>query len=109
MSINSILNIGTSGLNAAQANMKVIADNIANVDTPGYVRKVVDQSALVSNRGGAGVDVARIRRAANAFLEAAGYGAAADSAKMKVVSDLVDRAQSLFGDPTADKIGRAHV
>jgi flagellar hook-associated protein 1 FlgK len=102
MSISSILNIGTSGLTTAQTNMKVISDNIANVDTPGYVRKVVDQTALVSNRGGAGVDVARIRRAANAFLEAAGYGAAADSAKMRIVSELTDRAQSLFGDPTAD-------
>ncbi len=102
MSISSILNIGTSGLTTAQTNMKVISDNIANVDTPGYVRKIADQTALVSNRGGAGVDVARIRRAANAFLEAAGYGAAADSAKMRIVSELTDRAQSLFGDPSAD-------
>jgi flagellar hook-associated protein 1 FlgK len=101
MSISSILNIGTSGLTTAQTNMRVISDNIANEYTPGYVRKVADQTALVSNRGGAGVDVARIRRAANAFLEAAGYGAAADSAKMRIVSELTDRAQSLFGDPTA--------
>ncbi len=103
MSINSILNIGTSGLNAAQTQMRVIADNIANVDTPGYVRKLADQTAYKANGVGAGVDIARIRRAANAFLEAAGYGAAADLGKAKIGSDLLDRAQALFGDPTAEQ------
>lgn len=103
MSIKSILNIGTSGLNVAQTNMRVVSDNIANVDTPGYVRKLADQTAYQSLGVGAGVDIARIRRAANAFLEAAGYGAAADLAKAKVGSDLLDRAQAVFGDPTADQ------
>ncbi len=103
MSINSILNIATSGLNAAQTNMRVVADNIANVDTPGYVRKLADQTASQTNGVGAGVDIARIRRAANAFLQAAGYGAAADLGKAKIGSDLLDRAQALFGDPTADQ------
>lgn len=101
MSINSILNIGTSGLNAAQTNMRIVADNLANVDTPGYVRKLVDQTAYRSGGVGAGVEIARIRRAANSFLEAAGYGAAADLGKAKIGSDMIDRAQSYFGDPTA--------
>jgi hypothetical protein len=55
MSINSILNIGTSGLNAAQTNMRIVADNLANVDTPGYVRKLVDQTAYRAGGVGAGV------------------------------------------------------
>jgi flagellar hook-associated protein 1 FlgK len=103
MSINSILNIGTSGLNAAQAKLKVVADNIANVDTPGYVRKLADQTAYQSNGVGAGVDIARIRRATNAFLQAAAYAAAAGLGKAKISSDQIDRAQSLFGDLTANQ------
>ena len=103
MSINSILNIGTSGLNAAQARLKIVADNIANVDTPGYVRKLADQTAYQSNGVGAGVDIARIRRATNAFLQAAAYAAAAGLGKANIRSEQIDRAQSLFGDPTANQ------
>lgn len=103
MSINSILNIGTSALNAAQTKLKVVADNIANVDTPGYVRKLADQTAYQSNGVGAGVDIARIRRATNAFLQAAAYAAAAGLGKANIRSEQIDRAQSLFGDLTANQ------
>ncbi len=35
------LHIGISGVNAARRAMEVISENIANVDTPGYHRKVM--------------------------------------------------------------------
>ncbi len=63
MSLNSIMNIATSGMQTAQSQLRVTADNIANVDTPGYVRKVADQSAAVTNGYGAGVDITRVRLA----------------------------------------------
>ena len=45
MSLNSIMNIATSGLQTAQAQLRVTSDNIANVNTAGYVRKITDQTA----------------------------------------------------------------
>ena len=42
-----MLKTAASGLNASQMNLRVTSDNIANVNTPGYVRKTVDQQPLV--------------------------------------------------------------
>ncbi|MER8124775.1 flagellar basal body protein, partial [Acinetobacter baumannii] len=47
MSLNVTLQTAASGLNAAQASLRAVSDNIANVNTPGYVRKAVVQQPLV--------------------------------------------------------------
>ena len=39
MSLTATLRTASSGLNAAQAALRATSDNIANVNTPGYVRK----------------------------------------------------------------------
>ena len=102
MSLNSIMNIATSGMQTAQSQLRVTADNIANVDTPGYVRKVADQSAAVTNGYGAGVDVTRVRLATDRFLQAAALSAGSDAARQGVRSELYDQIQSQFGDPSSD-------
>jgi flagellar hook-associated protein 1 FlgK len=38
MSLTQALNTALSGLNAAQTSVSVVAGNIANAQTPGYVR-----------------------------------------------------------------------
>lgn len=102
MSLNSIMNIATSGLKTAQSQLRVTADNIANVDTPGYIRKVADQSAAVTNGYGSGVDVTRVRLATDRFLQAASLSAGADAARQTVRYELYDQIQNQFGDPSSD-------
>lgn len=102
MSLNSIFNIANSGLIAAQTQLRVVSDNVANVSTPGYIRKVADQVSLASQGAGAGVDVARISLATDRFLQAASLNAGADAARYGVRYELYDRIQSLFGDPGGD-------
>lgn len=102
MSLNSIMNIATSGLKTAQAQLRVTADNIANVDTPGYIRKVADQSAAVTNGYGSGVDVTRVRLATDRFLQAASLSAGGDAARQTVRYELYDQIQNQFGDPSSD-------
>ena len=41
MDFNSSLRIAATGLHAQTARMRVIAENIANADTPGYRRKTI--------------------------------------------------------------------
>lgn len=100
MSLSAIMSAANSGLNAAQTGLRAVSDNIANVNTVGYVRKVVDQRPLVSAGMGVGVDIASIRRAADQFLQRASLTARASSAEANVVSAAMDRAQALFGDPS---------
>jgi flagellar hook-associated protein 1 FlgK len=101
-SLNSILNIASSGILTAQTALGVTSDNVANVNTTGYVRKVVNQAAEVVGGQGQGVTVADITRVTNQYLEAASYVANAGSSSASAVSSTLDQAQSLFGDPSAD-------
>jgi len=102
MSLNAIMNTASSGLSAAQTQLRVVSDNVSNVNTPGYVRKIAEQRTLSSQGVGSGVEVARIRLATDRFLQAASLNAGAESARLGVRHELYDRIQSLFGDPGGD-------
>ena len=99
MSLTGIFNTANSGLQAAQTQLRVVSDNVSNVNTPGYVRKIAEQVPLVSAGMGTGVEVTRIRLATDRFLQAASFNAGADAARQSVRYELYDRIQSLFGDP----------
>jgi len=102
MSINGIMNTATSGLTTAQTQLRVVSDNVSNVNTPGYVRKIAEQRTLISQGMGAGVEVGRIRLATDRFLQAATLSASSDAARQGVRHELYERVQALFGDPGGD-------
>ncbi|CAN5437797.1 flagellar hook-associated protein FlgK [soil metagenome] len=102
MSLSSILNIANSGLLAAQTQLRVVSDNVANVNTPGYVRKIAEQVSRTTEGVGSGVEVARVRLATDRFLQAASLTAGADASRQGVKYELYDRIQALFGDPGGD-------
>ncbi len=100
MSLTNIMSSATTGLMAAQTGLRTVSDNIANVNTAGYVRKVVNQAPLVASGMGVGVDITGISRAADAFLQRAALTARSSSAQAGVQAEALDRAQALFGDPS---------
>ncbi len=100
MALNQIMSSATTGLMAAQTGLRAVSDNIANINTPGYVRKVVHQTPLISAGLGVGVDVSKIVLASDRFLERAALTAKAGAAQAGVTADMLDRAQALFGDPS---------
>lgn len=102
MSLNAIMSTATSGMMAAQTGLRVTSDNIANVNTSGYVRKTISQSNLLSNGMGVGVSIDAIKRATDRFLQSASLNAASDSGRISVVSETLNSAQQLFGDPSGD-------
>ncbi len=100
-SLNDILNIATSGLQTAQAQVSATSDNIANVNTAGYARKVVTQSETVVAGRGLGVHINTIQSAYNAFTQKASMSASAQNGSASVVSSFLNQAQQLFGDPSS--------
>src|SRR4051812_16345352 len=102
MTLNAIMGAAVSGLQVAQTGLRTVSDNIANVDTPGYIRKIADQAATVSNGVGSGVTVRQIRLAADRFLQAASLSASSDRGRAGASAALWDQAQGLFGDPSED-------
>src|SRR2546423_323512 len=99
MSLTAALQTATSGLMAAQTGLRAVSDNIANVNTTGYVRKTVDQQPLVVNGVGMGVEVTGIKRVTDQYLQLASLTAGSDAARWDAYSQYLDNAQSLFGDP----------
>ncbi len=102
MSLSIALNTAATGLAAAQASLTAVSDNIANVNTPGYVRKVVDQQQLVVNGAGQGVDILGVHRVTDQYLQLASLTASSDSSRYDITSQFLDNAQALFGDPSGD-------
>lgn len=100
MSLTIALQTATSGLQAAQAGLRAVSDNIANVNTPGYVRKTIEQQQLVVDGAGAGVQVSGVKRITDQYLQAASMTAGSDSGRYDVYAQYLDNAQSLFGDPS---------
>jgi len=68
-----IYGIGLSGLNAAQGGLSVIGNNIANSNTPGYNRQVINLSnrnplGFGSSFFGTGVDLSSVSRVYDKYL-----------------------------------------
>ncbi|MCW8330689.1 flagellar hook-associated protein FlgK [Photobacterium sp. SDRW27] len=64
----SIINIGLSGMSAANAGLSVTAHNTSNAMTPGYSRQRVGFGAQTDGQGGAGVGVSSVERMADNYL-----------------------------------------
>ncbi len=99
MSIQTIMSTGLSALAANQQALKATSTNVANVNTEGYARLDVRFTSRSSAGGLTGVEV-DIRRVANTYLAAAEMRGAADVAAADVLSQFMDRAQGLLGDPS---------
>jgi flagellar hook-associated protein 1 FlgK len=100
MSITNMMGIALSGLQTAQTGLNTVSNNIANVNTPGYAREIVEQSPLVSGGVGDGVTVDDVKRVTNQYLESASYQASSAAGSSSIISNLLDQAQAAFGDPT---------
>jgi flagellar hook-associated protein 1 FlgK len=99
--LSSIFNSASSALYVAQTGLNAVSDNIANLNTPGYVRKVVDQASAMQQGLGMGVSVVGVTRAANQYLQNASLAAAGGVGQSGAISDLLGQAQALFGDPSS--------
>lgn len=102
MALNDILGSAVSGLGAAQAGLRTVSNNIANVGTPGYARERVSQATGVTSGRVSGVTVSEATRVADRFLEATVYGRSGDSGRAEVTAEYLDRLQALLGAPDSE-------
>ena len=100
MPINALMPAAVSGLETAQTALTTVSDNITNVNTPGYVREVVEQSPVIAAGQGIGVTVDHIQRVTNQYLETANYNATSAAGSASIVTNLLSQAQAAFGDPS---------
>ena len=65
VSLNGISGSALSGLTTASAALSVVSSNVANVNTAGYARRVVNEQTLSAGGQLVGVDIASIERVAD--------------------------------------------
>lgn len=102
MSLNEILGSAISGLNASQAGLRSVSNNIANVGTPGYARERVGLTAAVTNGRVNGVIAGEPERVADRFLELSVYRRSGDMGQADVTASYMDRLQALLGEPGSE-------
>ncbi|MFV0623243.1 flagellar basal body rod C-terminal domain-containing protein [Sphingomonas sp. ac-8] len=102
MSLNEIFGSALSGLNAAQAGLRTVSNNIANVGTAGYAREKVATTTAVTGGRVTGVAVGETTRVADRFLESTVYKRAGDVGKADATAAYLDRLQALLGAPGAE-------
>ena len=101
----SLLNIGMSGLNAAQGSLSVLSNNIANANTAGYSRQQTTQSANASNQYGgvfigSGTTLADVRRVYNEYLDTAYQNSTSLNSDAKAYLDQVSAVDKTLSDNT---------
>ena len=99
-----ILNTATSGLQAFQRGLDVTAHNVANANTPGYSRQVVEFTPRqgrqsVSGFVGSGVEVDAVRRIYDQFLAVQSRTVTSSQARLDTMDGLVGQIDSLLADP----------
>lgn len=97
MSISSILNTGLSALLANQAALRTTSSNIANVNTPDYVRRTVQFESQTAGGILAGVEMSSVRRAVDTFLAAERWSAASGAGQSDAVARFLDQLQKTMG------------
>src|SRR5512132_1468731 len=100
--LTQALRTAHSGLLTSQQALDAVARNVANVNTPGYSRKIVNLEQRTLAGTGAGVDFGELTRRVDQGLldslrqETGGLHAS------NIRKDMLDRIQALFGTPESD-------
>ena len=99
MTLNGIMSSALSALQTNSTALNVVSNNVANLNTPNYARRVVDQEALSAGGTLAGVDVADVQRVVDQFLTQETLQASASSAQYDAQSTPYSQLNGILGKP----------
>lgn len=99
MSLTLALNNSLSGLNINRQSLAVLSQNIANANTQGYSRKIIEQESLYLDGNGAGVSIQDISRKVDDYLIRSIRTQTSLVGQANVINDYSDRIQILLGKP----------
>lgn len=109
MSLSFALSNALSGLQANQAALSVISSNVSNANTEGYTRKIIQQTSIVLNGQGAGVNIDSVVRRVDDRLQLELRDTISSQRQMAVLERYYASAQSLFGSLADDSALSANV
>ena len=99
MSLNGITASAISALQTNQAALNVVSNNVANLNTPNYARRVVNETTLAAGGQLAGVDIASVERVTNQFLQQEQLAAGGTASQYDTMANLFSQLNGLLGGP----------
>ena len=99
MSLTQALSTAIAGLRVTQASLSLVAANVANADTPGYVRKTATQVEVLAGEAGIGVRLAAVSRELEQYLQRQLRTETSGGAYADLRAKFYDRLQQIYGEP----------
>lgn len=99
MSLGQALATAMSGLRANQAALALVSSNVANAETPGYIKKSLIQTATTTADYGSSVRVAGVNRELDAFVQAQLRTEMSGAAYANIRSTFLANLQGVYGNP----------
>ena len=99
MFLGNTLSSASSGLDAIERQIALLSQNVANANTPNYVRQTLPLSSLDTAGGPAGVRVGLATRSMDDHLQASVFAAVGTEAGSKVTQTALDGIDQVSGTP----------
>ena len=106
MGLNGLLGLARDALAANSFALDVTGQNVANVNTPGYVKRTaVLETRIAGNQTYGGVDAVGIQRSVDQFLDARVYDATGNAASAQTRDGQLAGVEGLFNDTNGTGLG----
>jgi len=99
LSLNGITASALTALKTNSAALSVVSNNVANMNTPGYARRVVNEQTLAPGGQLMGVDIASVQRVVDKFLQQETLSAGAGAAQYDTAAGFFSQLNGLLGAP----------
>jgi flagellar hook-associated protein 1 FlgK len=100
MSLSQALSAALAGITVTQQGLSVIAGNVANANTAGYVKESVTPTEIaVNGDGGTSVDVGAINRNLNTLLQSQLWTESSGGSYADTAAGLYQQLQQVYGTP----------
>src|SRR5215218_6657594 len=99
MSLGQALATAMSGLRATQASLALVSSNVANAETPGYVRKSLSQITGITSDFGSSVRINGVNRELDQYLQTQIRTETSGAAYADVRSTYLANLQTVYGNP----------
>ena len=99
MGLSQALSTAMSGLRATQASLALVGSNVANAETPGYVKKTVNQVAGTTGEFGSSVLINGVNRQLDQYLQTQLRTETSGASYADVRSSYLANLQNVYGNP----------
>ncbi|HET7334727.1 MAG TPA: flagellar hook-associated protein FlgK [Rhizomicrobium sp.] len=99
MSLNAIASSALSALLTNTAALRVVSNNVGNMNTDGYARRVVNEQAQTAAGQLTGVSIADVQRVVDKFLTQEALSAKGSSSQYSAQNVIFNQLNGLLGSP----------